>query len=117
LLKKSKPRLPTEKEFLTKRPQREDFEWYTDEQGYVHIQVPKFTSTLGISFCKLIRKENVFSANLDAIGSRIWKQCDGEHTVKDILNLLKKEFHKEKNIDQRLYLFLQQMYSLHYLTL
>ena len=38
-------------------------------------------------------------------------------TVKDILEILKKEFPKEENIDQRLFLFLQKMSSLGYMEL
>jgi len=52
---------------------------------------------------------------MDKLGSLVWKNCDGRKTVKDILNLLEKEFPDEKNIDQRLFLFIQQMGSLNYI--
>jgi hypothetical protein len=54
---------------------------------------------------------------MDKIGSIVWKNCDGTKSVKDILIVLKKEFPKEENIDNRLFLFLQQMYGLHYIML
>ena len=114
---KQKSRLPTVEEMLQFRPKRLDFEWSTNTEGLVVIKVPKFTSNFGKSFCKVIRKDNMFNANMDKIGSIVWKNCDGKNSVKDILEILKKEFPKEENIDQRLFLFLQQMYSLHYIEL
>lgn len=80
------------------------------------ISVPKFTSKFGKSFCKVLKKENVFSANLDKLGSTIWTLSDGTKTVKEILEVITKEFPEEKNIDQRLYLFLYQLKALNYLS-
>jgi len=64
----------------------------------------------------MLRRDNVFTANLDALGSMIWKQCDGTKTVKQILEVIVKEFPDEKDIDQRLFLFLQQLQALSYIT-
>ena len=109
--------LPTVDEFLQLVPIREDFEWYTNEEKLVRIKVPKFNSNFGASFCKLVKKENTFTANLDKIGTVIWLNCDGSKNVKDILEIVKKKYPKEENIDQRLFLFLQQMQGLHYIQL
>ena len=114
MLKKNKNKL-TITEFLQFRPQRLDFEWYTNDDDLVIIKVPKFKSSFGKSFCRLLRKDNAFTANLDKLGSLIWKHCDGRNTVKDILEIIKKEFPKEENIDQRLFLFLRQIKSLNYI--
>jgi hypothetical protein len=57
----------------------------------------------------------MFTASLDKIGSFVWKQCDGRHTVKEILYNLEKEFPGEENLEQRLILFLNQMKNLNYL--
>lgn len=113
--KNKKPRLPTVDEFLQYRPRRLDFEWFTDEENLVRIKVPKFQSKLGKSFCKIVRKEDMFTANFDKLGSLVWTNCDGRNTVKDILKIIQKEFPKEENIDQRLFLFLQQMNNLNYI--
>ncbi len=78
--------------------------------------MPKFTGKLGQSFCKVLRRENSFEANLDKLGSLIWEQCDGNKTVREILEVITKEFSDEKNIDQRLFLFLQQLKALNYLS-
>ena len=113
--KQQKPRLPTVEEMLQYQPKRADFQWETNKEGFVQIKVPKFKSNLWISFCKLIKKENVFTANMDKLGSIVWQHCDGKNTLKDILKVLDKEFPKEKNIDQRLFLFIQQMIGLNYI--
>jgi len=112
---KEKYRPPTAEEFLQYRPKRLDFEWFTNADGLVELKVPKFKSNFGKSFCKVIRKDNTFTANMDKIGTLVWKNCDGRQTVKQILEKLKKEFPNEENIDQRLFLFLQQMNGLNYL--
>jgi Coenzyme PQQ synthesis protein D (PqqD) len=114
--KKSKPRLPTLEEMLSFRPVRNDkLSWSKNSECLVEIKVPKFYSNIGKSFCKLVRKEQNFTAKMDKIGSVVWEQCDGQKTVEDILKILKEKYPKEKEIDQRLFLFLQQMGSLNYI--
>ena len=108
-------KIPTTEEFNKFTPLRVDFTWSINEKDLVVIEVPKFTSKLGKSFIKLIKKNNTFSANLDKLGTIVWKNCDGKNSVKNILEILKKEFPDEKNIDQILYLFLQQMKNLNYI--
>ena len=115
--KPKKPRLPTIDEFLLFIPKRAELEWSTNKEGFVEIKTPKFKSNIGKSFCKVIKKENYFSANMDKLGSLVWKNCDGKKNVKEILKILEKEFQKEENLDQRLILFLQQMNSLRYINL
>ena len=80
------------------------------------VTVPKFTGKLGKSFCKVLKRQNTFEAHLDRLGSSIWSQCDGTKSVKDILVVVTKQFPDEKNLDQRLFLFLQQMKALNYIT-
>jgi len=108
--------LPTVDEFLLYKPKRLDFKWSTNNEGLVTLTVPKFTGKVGKSFCKVLKRENTFDAHLDRLGSVIWNQCDGTKLVKDILAVITTEFPDEKNIDQRLFLFLQQMKALNYLT-
>ncbi len=114
--KQKRTYLPTVDEFLRYVPVREGYEWFINKEGLVQIKIPKFTSSFGKSFCRIIKKDNKFSANMDKIGTIVWINCDGKKTVKDILEILTKEFPKEKDIDQRLFLFLQQMKSLNYIN-
>lgn len=120
MIKKSKtkkPLIPTEEEFLEYIPKRVDLEWKINARGLVEIKIPKFRSNFGKSFCRVIKKENYLIANMDKIGSIIWQNCDGIKKVKNILEIVKKKFPDEKNIDQRLFLFIQQLRSLKYLDL
>lgn len=114
-MKKKNKRCLTVEEFLQFIPNRLDFEWHKNDEGFVRIKVPKFTSNFGISFCKIIKKENIFTANLDKLGSLVWIHCNGKNRVKDILHVIKKEFSKEDDLDQRLFLFLSQMKNLKYI--
>lgn len=113
--KGNKPRLPTVDEFLTFIPKRNDYQWYVNDEGLVEIKVPKFKSDLGKSFCRLIKKDEHFIAKMDKIGTIVWQNSDGKTTVAEILKKLKKEFPDEEDIDQRLFLFLQQIKDLNYI--
>lgn len=108
--------MPTVDEFLRYVPKRLDFEWTTGDDGLVNIKVHKFTGKLGKSFVKALRRENFFIQQPNKLGSLVWKECDGTKTVKDILEILTKEFPNEKDIDQRLFLFLYNLRQLGYIT-
>ncbi len=114
---KNKYRPPTVEEFLQFRPKRNDIEWSKNAEGLVELKVPKFKSNFGKSFCKVTRKDQIFAAKMDSIGTIVWENCDGKKTVKTILNKVKKAHPKAEDIDQRLFSFLQQMHSLNYLDL
>ena len=115
IINKEKNRLPTVNEFLLYKPRHLNFEWNTNTENLVEIKVPKFRSSIGKSLCNVIKKENYFIAKLDKLGTFIWQNCDGNKTIGDILKLLKSNFPDEKNIDQRLFLFIQQMKNLNYI--
>lgn len=108
--------LPTVEQFIQFKPKRIDIEWKINSDGLVKIKIPKFQSNLGKSFCSVIKKDQNFTANMDKIGSIVWINCDGIKTVEDILRIVKKKYPKEENIDQRLFLFIQQLENLKYLT-
>ena len=114
---KKKYRPPTTEEFLQFQPKRRDLEWSKNADGLVELTVPKFNSNFGKSFCKLTRKKDCFTANMDKVGTIVWENCDGNTTVQTILDKVKKAYPKEDDIDQRLFSFLQQMQSLNYLDL
>jgi len=120
---KSTYKPPTEEEFLQYVPFRGDFSWHEDQEGLVHIRVPKFDGGIGLFFCKLLKKDRFFTADFDPIGSFIWKASDGTNTVSDILDLLKETYPQEAEkegksaLNQRLFLFLQQMANLRYILI
>ena len=113
--KKKKSLIPTQEEFLKYRPRKRDFKWELNSEGLVKIIVPKFKGNFGKSFCRIIKKDNFFIANLDHLGSIVWQECDGLKTVAEILEIVKKEFPDKKGIDQRLFLYLQQLNGLNYI--
>ncbi len=115
--KNKKPLIPTEVEFLKYTPKRVDLEWKVNSEGLVEIKIPKFKSNFGKSFCHVIKKEDYFIGNMDKLGSVVWQNCNGVNTVKDVLEIVKKEFTDENNIDQRLFLFIQQLHNLRYIAL
>lgn len=120
MIRRNKPekrQLPTVEEFLRFRPKRIQADWTTNSEGLVEIKIPKFKSNLGSSFCRIVKKENEFTVNMDKFGTIVWKNADGNKTVKDILEILQKNFPKEENMDQRLFLFLQQLNNLGYIEL
>ena len=114
--KTKKNPLPTVDQFLRYKPKRINSEWEKNFKGLVEIKIPKFQSRLGKSFCNVIKKDQNFIAHMDKIGSIVWANCDGVKTVEDILKIVKKKFPKEENIDQRLFLFIQQLGNLNYLN-
>ena len=109
--------MPTIEEFLKFRPKRAELEWKENSEGLIEIQVPKFRSNFGKSFINVIKKDQCFTAKMDKIGSVVWKECDGVKSVEEILKIARSKFPKEKEIDQRLFLFLQQMNQLKYILL
>ena len=113
--KAKKSRLPTTEQFLSFIPKKAELEWKINEEDLVEIYMPKFKGDLGKSFCRLIKKDENLVAKMDKIGSIVWKNLDGKRSVKDIHNILKKKFPKEENLEQRLFLFLNQMRSLQYI--
>lgn len=112
--KNKKSEIPREK-FLKYKPRRLDFEWSKNKDDIVELKVPKFKSKLGKKFCEITKKDSTFTAKMDEIGTIVWENCDGETTVKEILDILKKEFPDEEKIDQRLFYFLYRMKKLGYI--
>ena len=115
LIKNKKNNLPTLEDFLKYKPKKFEFEWSENIDGNIELKIPKFKRRIGESLCNLLKRENIFIAKLDKIGSEVWKNCDGKNSINQILTIIKKKFPEEDNIDQRLFLFIQQMVNLKYM--
>jgi hypothetical protein len=111
-----KKSLPTMEYFLSLKPKRREFKWIEDEDGLIRLNVPKFKSNIGKNLCKLVKRNQYFVANMDKLGSIVWKNCDGKKAISEILKIIKNDFPNEENIEQRLILFLQQMKNLDYIN-
>ena len=114
---KEEQRMPTREEYLQFRPiKNPNLEWSENDEGIVEIQVPKFKSNFGNSFLNVIKKDKTFSAKMDKIGTIVWKESDGLKTLEDILKILEKEFPDQKDLCDRLIVFIQQMTNLEYMS-
>ncbi len=86
------------------------FEWENDPQtDRVIIVRPKFTSSLAKKIILPFYGQKFFKIKLDALGSLVWRMCDGEHTVGEILKALQEQFTDEEDLTRRLTLFIHQL--------
>ncbi len=94
------------------------FEWKTEQETQnVIILRPRYTSRLGKQFLLPFFKDPFFKIKLDKLGSIVWKNCDGEHTVGEIYNILLQEFKDEEDLEKRLLIFLRQLAREKFITL
>lgn len=54
---------------------------------------------------------------LDKHGTKVWSLIDGKRTVREIADLLKNDFKNEKDLEQRLEMFIVQLYRRQFLKL
>ncbi len=69
------------------------YEW--EEKETVTVKVPRFRSSAGQRFARLIKKEPTYNVNLDKYSSAAWKLCDGKRTVGAIGKALLEQFEEE----------------------
>lgn len=69
----------------------EKLRWHRDLKERVVLEVEN-TGLMNTIAQKLFNKPRFTKVHLDANGSFIWSQIDGEKTVEDIAQLVKKEF-------------------------
>jgi len=99
-LRRKKPKAPrlARSDFLRLKPVRNPMvEWKRDEEGKVRITIPlkKLSSQdegrkrrrIGFLF-RFFPEPKEKRIQLDEIGSDVWELCDGERTVKDIVDHL-----------------------------
>jgi len=99
-LRRKKPKAPSlgRSDFLRLKPVRNPMvEWKRDEEGKVRITIPlKKPSSQdegrrprrGGFFSRFFPEPKERRIQLDEIGSDVWELCDGERTVKDIVDHL-----------------------------
>jgi len=62
--------------------------WEENDEGEVSIVIPPKDKTWVKIITKIFMIPGKRVVVLDEIGSFVWMQCDGEHTIKDIINSL-----------------------------
>ena len=105
-----------EENYLDKIPQKGDFKWTTHDDGIVTLEI----ENKGIvnKICqKLFKKPKISYVHLDKTGSFVWPIIDGEKTILDISEDVKKEFGDEaKPLYERLCKYFQILQSYGFVT-
>lgn len=86
-------------------------DWDTNEEtGFIRILKPKFKSNWAKKlFNPLVKGEN-FIIKLDALGTEVWKNCNGKTTVEEIGKILAIKFGPDiEPIYERLNKFIMQL--------
>jgi hypothetical protein len=101
-----------EKQFLNLwelKPKR-NAEWETNTEGNVVVLFPKFQNPFLVKWILPYLSKPFFKIKLDAVGSAIWKQCDGINPVSIIAESLKQQFGESiEPIEKRINSFLNQL--------
>jgi hypothetical protein len=66
--------------------------WETGESGTVVVLVPKFRNPMLVRWLVPRMKFPHFRVKLDAIGSFVWKMCDGTTTVAEMAGKMTTEY-------------------------
>jgi len=86
-----KPRL-TRKQALSARPIRNPaLKWEELDGGEIRIVLPRRDDRVGKVLSVLFYVPKSRPINLDIVGANVWKRCDGQHTVDDIVDALVEE--------------------------
>jgi len=68
--------------------------WQQREEGLIRLIVPR-DSLMDRIVRKIFFTPEAFKIDLDALGSFVWRQIDGEKTIYEIGQLVKEEFKEE----------------------
>ncbi|HPT96581.1 MAG TPA: PqqD family protein [Armatimonadota bacterium] len=91
--RKKQPQL-TREQVLHSRPLRNSLlEWTDTADGKVMITIPRREDWVGKMVALLFHVPKTRQLVLDdEVGSSVWRICDGEHTIKDIVEFLCKTY-------------------------
>jgi len=105
-----------EEDYLEKVPVKGDFGWTKDDDGIVTLEI----ENKGIvnKICqKLFKKPKISYVHLDKMGSFVWPKINGEKSILDISEDVKKEFGDEANpLYERLCKYFQILQSYGFVT-
>lgn len=94
-------------------------EWF-EEEKLVKIKIQKFKRKIGKWLCGMLKKPDYFIVNLDELGSLVWKKCDGEKNVGEMLKEIAEEMGEKfeaENMKKRIFLFLHMLHRRNLITL
>lgn len=71
--------------------------WEEREDGLVTVLVPKFTSRIARRWLVPLLARPEMRVRLDALGSFVWRQCDGTASVRQIAEQVTAQFGGERD--------------------
>lgn len=84
----------------------------TDNDGIVTIHIPKFKNKFLVKYLVPRLKKPEIKLKLDAFGSQVFREMDGEKRVSDIVNSLREVFgEKVEPAEDRLSKFILNLYD------
>lgn len=84
--------------------------WETGDNGFIVLLVPKFRNPHLVKWLLPRLSKPNFRVKLDAHGSFIWSQCDGDTTVLEIAERMKVKFGEAvEPLDDRIARFIQKL--------
>ncbi|RCW48163.1 MULTISPECIES: PqqD family protein [unclassified Halanaerobium] len=86
---------------------KENIEWKKDYNNELTLII-KRTKWIDRLFQKIFNTPKQTTLELDALGSFVWKQCDGHKTIAQIAKKLRKEYpQKSSPVESRLITFIR----------
>lgn len=105
-----------EENYLEKIPVKGNFNWSTDQDGIVTLEVEN-KGIFNRVAQKLFKKPRISYVHLDKMGSFIWPIIDGEKSILDLSEYVDKEFGEEaKPLYERLAKYFQILASYGFVT-
>ena len=102
--------------YLEKIPVKGNFEWKKDDEGIVTLEIEN-KGIVNKIFQKLLKKPKISYIHLDKMGSFVWPIIDGEKTILDISEDVKREFGEDANpLYERLCKYFQILESYGFVT-
>jgi len=81
-----------------------------NEEGLAAIVIPRFNKAWMAKLFLPKNKKNEIRLQLDKHGTSVWTLINGENTVSDIIDALSNVAQEEEQFEQRIILFLQNLY-------
>jgi len=81
-----------------------------NEEGLAAIVFPRFKKAWMAKLFLPKNRKNEIRLQLDKHGTSVWTLINGENTVNDIFNALSDASKEEEQFEQRIILFLQNLY-------
>ena len=81
-----------------------------NDEGLAAIIIPRFNKSWMAKLFLPKNKKNEVRLQLDKYGTSVWALINGENTVSDIINALSDIAQEEEQFEQRIVLFLQNLY-------